>query len=209
MEREQAEKESDTFHVLLYNDIPVDCRKEITYMSVVYEVHPQKEEPKFKRITIGCNHMCYPGNVRTNTASLELFKLVVNIILLSPGAKFACFDVKNIYLGNPLDRPEYVRIKLSAILQEFTNEYNLIRHARDELVYFEIRKGVYRLPQPGRLANNQLRTWLDKEGYYKTHTIPGLCCHIWRPVLFSLVVDDFGLEYASKKYIQHLLYVLK
>ena len=36
-------------------------------------------------------------------------------------------DLGDFYLGTPLDRLEYVGIKLSTIPQEFINEYNLLR----------------------------------------------------------------------------------
>ena len=67
------------------------------------------------RITIGGNRICYPGDTGTKTGSLELVKLVLNSVLSTRDGKFACFDLKNFYLGTPLDRPEYVRIKITNI----------------------------------------------------------------------------------------------
>jgi len=106
---------------------------------------PTEGRPTCTCITIGGNHICHPGNVGSNTAYLELFKLVVNSLLSRPGTKCSYFDAKNFYLRTLLDRPEYVRIKMSAIPQEFTNKYDLTRYARDDLVYFEICKIVYGL----------------------------------------------------------------
>ena len=74
------------------------------------------------RIAIGGNRICYPGNCGTKTASLELVKLQLNSVLLRPGAKFACYYIENFYLGTPLDRPEYCRIKLQDIRTEFIDE---------------------------------------------------------------------------------------
>ena len=85
------------------------------------------------------NRITFPGDVGTPTASLELAKLVFNSVLSRPGAKFTTFDICNFYLQTPLDRPEYARIKLSNIPEEFTFEYNLLFYARDGWVYFEIR----------------------------------------------------------------------
>ncbi len=48
---------------------------------VVCEVRPDKDDPNHTQITIGGNHICYPGNVGTNTASLELLKLLLNSVL--------------------------------------------------------------------------------------------------------------------------------
>ena len=81
-----------------------------------------------------------------------------------PGAKITTFDIFNFYLQTPLDRPEYVRIKLSDIPEEFALEYNLLSYARDGWVYFEIRRGVYGLTQSGMLSNKLLEARLNKAG---------------------------------------------
>ena len=79
---------TDTFFIIYYHDIPVDILKEITYTSVVCEVRPQKEDPNRTQITIGGNRICYPGDVGTPTASLDLFKLLINSVLSRKGARF-------------------------------------------------------------------------------------------------------------------------
>ena len=58
------------------------------------------------------------------------------------------------------------------------------------------------------LANNLLRTCLNNTGYYKTTTTPGLWHHKWRPIMFVLIVDDFGIKYVGKNHIHHLRTVL-
>ena len=44
-------------------------------------------------------------------------KLLLNSFLSLKGAKFGSFRVKNFYLATPLDRPEFVNIKLADIPQ--------------------------------------------------------------------------------------------
>jgi hypothetical protein len=65
---------------------------------VVCEVCPEKDDPDFTRITIGSKRICYPGNVGTNTALLELVKLLLNSVLSRKGAWFSTIDLKNLYL---------------------------------------------------------------------------------------------------------------
>ena len=89
---------------------------------MVCKVCPEKSDPNRTRITIRGNRINFPGDVGTPIASLELAKLVFDSVLLRPGAKFTTFDICNFYLQTPLDRPEYVRIKLSDIPEEFTLE---------------------------------------------------------------------------------------
>ena len=89
---------------------------------MVCEDRPQQEDPDITRITIGGNNIIYPGDVGTPTASLELIKLILNSVLSRPGAKFACFDVKNFYLATSMDRSDYARIKIEDIPKEFIKE---------------------------------------------------------------------------------------
>ena len=200
---------TNTFFVTRYEDIPPERRKEITYTSIVCEVRPQKADPNRTRITIGGNLICYPGEVSTPTASLELVKLMLNSVLSRKGAKFACFDISNFYLGTPLPRPEYVRMKIADIPQEFIDEYNLHKFVRDGWIYFKIVRGVYGLPQSGKLAYDQLRTRLEAAGYFEAVTTPGFWRHKWRPIQFCLIVDDFGIEYIGKQHADHLANVLR
>jgi len=200
---------TDTFRVIRYDDIPKDRLKEVCHTSVQCVVRPQKDDPNRTRITIAGNRICYPGDVGTPTASLELVKLLLNSVISRRGAKFACFDVSNFYLETPLDRPEYVRIRLTDIPQEFIDEYNLTEYVHNGWVYFSIHKGCYGLPQSGKLANDQLRKRLEAEGYYEAATTPGLWRHKWRPIQFCLIVDDFGVEYVGRQHAEHLAGILK
>jgi hypothetical protein len=190
---------TDTFRVIHYNNIPPKRCGDVTYTRVVCEVRPQKEDPNRTRITIGGNRICYPGNTGTQTGSLELVKLQLNSVLSTDNSCFACYDLKNFYLGTPMDRPEYVRIRLADIPQDFADEYDLAKYAINDWVYFEITKGVYGLKQAGKLANDLLTKRLEPHGYYPCTTTPGLWRHKWRPVSFVLIVDDFGLKYVGKR----------
>eukprot|EP00804_Cyclotella_cryptica_P030074 CCRYP_016953-RA/>CCRYP_016953-RA protein AED:0.43 eAED:0.43 QI:0/-1/0/1/-1/1/1/0/160 len=96
---EQCVQGTDTFYVIDYKDIPSDRHSEITYSKVVCKVRPEKSDPDRTRITIGSNRTCYPGDVSTKTAPLELVKLMINSVLSRHNGNF--------YLGTPLDRPEY------------------------------------------------------------------------------------------------------
>jgi hypothetical protein len=89
---------TDTFHVIDYADIPPDRLKEVCYSNVVCKVCTEKADPDRTRITIAGNRICYPGDVGTKTAPLELVKLRINSVLSRKGAKFCTFDISNFYL---------------------------------------------------------------------------------------------------------------
>ncbi len=85
----------------------------------------RKDDPDCTRITIRGIHICFPGNVGTNTASLELVKLLLISVFSCPGAWFSSINLKNFYLNTPVPDPKYIRIKIADILVEFIEEYNL------------------------------------------------------------------------------------
>ena len=49
--------------------------------------------------------------------------------------------MKTNYLQTLVDRPEYVRIKLLDIPQEFIDEYNLTQLVQNGWIYFEMIRG--------------------------------------------------------------------
>ena len=113
------------------------------------------------------------------------------------------------YLGTTLNCPEYACIYLKDIPEELIAQYNLTEYAQDSWVYFLICKGVYGLPQAGKLSNNPLCKRLDKKVYYEATTTPGLWLHKWIPVMFCLTVGDFGIKYVGEQHAQNLLDTLQ
>ena len=171
---------------------------------------PDKADPNRTRITIAGQNIKYPGDIGTKTASLDLVKLLLNSVLSRQGAKFVTFDIRKYYLQTPLYRPEYVRIKLSDIPQDFVDEYNLQDFAdANGWVYFEIKNGVCGLPQSGVLAQALLEKRLKRHDYYQCPIMPGLWRHTWRPIMFCLLVDDFDIEYIRERHALHLKSVLE
>jgi hypothetical protein len=203
-------KGTNTLFPIPYYKIPSNRYREITYSKVICKVQPEKgDDANRTGITIGGNNIAYPGYVGTPMGSIELVKLLVNSVLSQCNARLATIDLKNFYLNTPLDRPEYVRIKLADIPQEFINEYKLDKLARNSWIYFEMRRGMYSLPQAGILANKLLQDRLAKFDYYKAATIPGLWRHKWCLVMFALIVNNFAIQYVGNAHPDHLCQALK
>jgi hypothetical protein len=203
-------KGTNTLFPIPYDKIPSHRCREITYSKVVCKVQPEMgDDANCTRITIGGNNIAYPGDVGTPTVSIELIKLLVNSVLSQCNARLATMDLKNFYLNTPLDRPEYVRIKLADIPQEFIDKYKLNKIACNSWIYFIMHCGMYGLPQAGILANKLLRERLAKFDYYKAATTPGLWHHKWRPVMFALIVDNFAIQYIGDAHLDHLCQALK
>ena len=133
-------------------------------------------------------------------------KLLLNSIVSTPLAKFFTVDIKNFYLMTPLKRFEYMTLNLSDMPESIVQQYNLKEKATsDGSVYICIKRGMYGLPQSGLLAQELLEERLGKYGYYQSSYTPGLWLHKWRPISFSLCVDDFGVKHVGEEHKQHLL----
>ena len=102
-------------------------------------------------------------------------------------------DLKDFYLATPMEEYEYARIKAEYIPKEMMNKYNLWDLVDNRYLYIEIKKGMYGLPQAGRLANNYLKEQLDPFSFKECDHTPGLWRHKTHPIAFTLWLDDFGV----------------
>ena len=68
---------------------------------------------------------------------------------------------------------------------------------------------MYALPQAGILANKLLRHHLKPFNFYKVDHTPGLWRHKTLPVFFTLVVNNFGIQYVDKRHALHLVEALQ
>jgi hypothetical protein len=89
------------------------------------------------------------------------------------------------------------------------DEYKLAPLIHHDHVYVEICKGMYGLPQAGCIANDCLTAFVAPFGYAPVPNTPGLWKHDSRDVIFTLVVDNFGVKYTAKEDADHLMNTLK
>ena len=71
-----------------------------------------------------------------------------------------------------MERTEYMKIQINLIPQEITEEYNVMEYLVNGFAYFEMNKGMYGLPQAGKLANDKLINELSVKVFEpKKHTL--------------------------------------
>jgi hypothetical protein len=92
---------------------------------------------------------------------------------------------------------KYMTIPLAIIPQWIIEQYNLNLHALNGKVHLELRRAVRGLPQAGILAYKWLRWKLAPFRYYECLNMLGLWYHDTQPILFTLVVEDFGVKYIN------------
>ena len=85
----------------------------------------------------------------------------MNRLVSIPGARFAGGDVKDFYLNTPLKKNRYGNVRAKYIPEETIKKHNLKIYIEDDgWLHFEIGKGMYDIPEAGRLANDLLRARL-------------------------------------------------
>jgi hypothetical protein len=181
---------TDTMRFIGHDEVPTG--KTPTYLSIVVDIRLQKEETLCVRFTCGGDKIVYAGNVSTPTADMSTIKIHLNSTISTKDAKYMTMDVVDFYLNNPLPTLEYMRIPVWAIPKIIMDNYNLWPLVHNGFVTCIIRKGMYGLPQAGRIAFDNLVMHLEPYGYTPAPHTPGLWRHKTRSTTFTLVVDDFG-----------------
>ncbi len=101
--------------------------------------------------------MHYPFDAGTPTVNLLTVKLLINSVILTPGAKIFTMDIKNFYLCTPMTWYKYMRLKLADMPEDIIEHYCLLDIMMPYgYVYCEIRQGMYGLPQAGIIAQELL-----------------------------------------------------
>ena len=107
-------------------------------------------------------------------------------------------DIKDFYYGTAMDQYKYMKLALACILDEIIDQYSLRTLSSDGWVYLDIRKVMPGLKQAGRIANELLKAHLAHFGFAPVPRTPELWKHATKPIIFALVVDDFGVNYIGK-----------
>ena len=65
-------------------------------------------------------------------------------------------------------------------------------------VFVQVTKGVYGIPQAGRISHDALVRHLTPYVYHPSIKTPGLWTHNICPINFALFVNDLGVKYSGK-----------
>ena len=158
-------KGTNTITAILKSVILKD--KKVTYKKIVCEMRTHKDVKERTRLTVGGNLLDFTDNLSTPTASVTTVKFVLNSVISTPNTKYLTADIQHFYLNNDLPDPEYMRLPISIIPQDFIDVYNLTTLVDDQVwVSFRIDKGMYGLKQTGIIANESLVKNMAPFGYH-------------------------------------------
>ena len=85
-------------------------------------------------------------DVSIPAVEMMMVKMHLNSVILTKGAQFCMIDLKDFYLITQMERPEYIRMKLKDLPQEFVDMYNLTKIADDDGNVYQDTKGNIRPP---------------------------------------------------------------
>ena len=176
----------------------------ITYGRIVCTYRPKKTEKHRTRLTVGGNLFICLYDVSSPTSDITTAKILFNSVISTPGSRSITLDLKNFYVKTPLPEPRYTEMNIDILPDEIIKKYNLRDIIHNKYVYFKIKMGMYGLHESGILTNKLLKKRIGKHGYYKCQVTPGLYLHVWRPIMFNLVVDDFGVKCQGIQHAKHL-----
>ena len=77
-------------------------------------------------------------------------------------------DLKDFYLNTKMTSPKYMLVPRKMIPKDIIDEYNLKHLFRNDMILSKIVKGMYGLPQAGRLAYEKLKRRLATVVYIPT-----------------------------------------
>ena len=109
-------------------------------------------------------------------------------------------DIKNFYYGPAMARYKYMKLALACIPDEIIDQYSLRTLSSDGWVYLEIRIGTHGLKLAGRIASDRLKAQLAHFGFASVPRTPALWKHTTKPIIFSLDIDDFGVDSVQDSY---------
>ena len=96
---------------------------------------------------MGGDRINIEGDFSTPTANLLTVKLPMNSIVSTSGTKCLVLDLKDFYLNTPMDRPEYLKMKLANFPDDVIAHYKLKKKvAKDGFIFCKICKGMYGFP---------------------------------------------------------------
>ena len=106
-------KGTNTLLAIHRHNLPTN--KTAAHICMVAEFLPQKPDPHLICITVGDSNISVDYDIETPTADLSTAKILINRTLSTRGARWAGFDLMNMYLNTNLKDYENLRGQTSQI----------------------------------------------------------------------------------------------
>jgi len=200
----------DTTHTIAWMDPAAKPRDRVASYYNPQVKAKVKDGSIVRRVrgTYGGNVSDYTGARSSWTADMQTFKLLLNAVV-SEGADFCTADIGDFYLGSSLERDEYMWLTRDQVPEDIVAQYGPSVIWQGDRTMVRVTKGIYGLPQAGRLAHEKLVRLLASHGYHPAPNTPCLFRHVSNNVYFTLVVDDFAVKYTDRIAVEHLFATIR
>ena len=104
-----------------------------------------------------------------------------------------------------MERYKYINLPLALLPKEIVEQYKLTTVRKGRMCVCRNPTGNVRI-ETGKTnckGLSDLEHWTTRLLPMQSHTWP--VDHKWRPIMFSLVVDDFGVKYVGKEHANNLI----
>jgi hypothetical protein len=136
-------KGTDNIVFIRRDEVPINRIRDVTYGRVCVNYRPEKADPNQTRLTVGGDRVNYPGDCGMPTAGMVMVKLHLNSIISTKGARYCTIDLKDFYLVTPMERPEFMRMKIKDLPPDIIDLYKLNDKATSNgFIYIKIQKGM-------------------------------------------------------------------
>ena len=171
---------------------------ETLHMHNVCDHRPLKSVPWRVRIVVGGDRLSYPDDPTSPSCGLLETKIILNSAISDAkrGVRFCTVELKDHFLGSPMQRLEYMKVPFARFPPDIVQRYNLdALKTEDGFIYIRINKGMYGLKQAALLAYDNIVNILEPHGYYPEPNTQEIWAHKTKSIRFCVCVDDFSIKY--------------
>ena len=77
-------------------------------VELFWIIAPKKDDLYCTRLTVGGNLIKYPGGGHLTSRKSENEKILFRSTISTPEARFICCNIRNFYLGTPMEHYKYI-----------------------------------------------------------------------------------------------------
>ena len=110
----------------------------VTYARIVVGYQSQRKRPKSCKNNSGGNLINYPFELTTCTVDITTSKVMWNLTASTHNTQYMCVYKGTFYLATAKNQPEYMRIPVELVQQEFVDANNVPSKIKNGCIYMKV-----------------------------------------------------------------------
>ena len=111
-------------------DLSPDRCKDVMYGSICKNYRPEKKDPNRARLVMGGDKIHPLIDCGTPTVNLLVIQILLNSVISTPGARNMTIEINDFYLMTPMERFEYMRLKIANIPKNIIKLRSRVLHVQ-------------------------------------------------------------------------------